>query len=152
MTLSSDIEELWRRLVFSILITNLDDHLHNHGFLHVANGQWRLAPAFDVNPTPARARELKTWISEDLGPDASIDNAMKVSKLFGISLNRAKEILAKVEGAVSTWQNLATSREIGMTRRQADAYAEAFEHEERGKAVAAAAVSTTPVKAKNTRP
>lgn len=152
MELGPDIEELWRRLVFGILITNLDDHLHNHGFLHVAHGQWRLAPAFDVNPTPAKARELKTWISEDLGPDASIDNAMEVSGSFGIPLPRAKEILGKVEGAVSTWRKLATSREIGMSRRQADAYADAFEHEERAKAVAAAAASITPAKAKNTRP
>ncbi len=60
----ADIEELWRRMAFSILINNVDDHLRNHGFLHVAHGQWRLAPAFDVNPSPDRARELKTWISE----------------------------------------------------------------------------------------
>lgn len=56
----TDIEELWRRLAFSILITNVDDHLLNHGFLHVARGQWRLSPAFDLNPSPGRARELKT--------------------------------------------------------------------------------------------
>lgn len=69
----ADIEELWRRIAFFILINNIDDHLHNHGFLHVAHGQWRLAPAFDVNPFPERAQELKTWISEAVGPAASID-------------------------------------------------------------------------------
>lgn len=56
----ADIEELWRRIAFSILITNVDDHLLNHGFLHVERGLWRLAPAFDINPFPERVRELKT--------------------------------------------------------------------------------------------
>lgn len=68
-----DLEELWRRMAFFILITNLDDHLHNHGFLHVSHGRWRLAPAFDLNPFPDRVRELKTWISEESGPEATIE-------------------------------------------------------------------------------
>ena len=66
----ADIEEPWRRIAFSILTTNVDDHLLNHGFLHVGRGQWRLAPAFDVNPFPDRVRTLKTWISEESGPEA----------------------------------------------------------------------------------
>jgi serine/threonine-protein kinase HipA len=47
-----DLEELWRRIAFSILITNVDDHLLNLGFLAAADGRWRLAPAFDLNPFP----------------------------------------------------------------------------------------------------
>ena len=43
---TQDLRQLWRRLAFNLLITNVDDHLQNHGFLHVAHGQWRLAPAF----------------------------------------------------------------------------------------------------------
>ena len=78
----SDIEELWRRIAFSVLITNVDDHLFNHGFLHVGHGQWRLAPAFDVNPFPDRVRELKTWISPETGPDATIDALMSVTPYF----------------------------------------------------------------------
>jgi serine/threonine-protein kinase HipA len=53
-----DIEELWRRIAFSILITNVDDHLKNHGFLHAERGLWRLSPAFDLNPSPEGVREL----------------------------------------------------------------------------------------------
>jgi serine/threonine-protein kinase HipA len=49
-----DIEELLRRIAFSVLITNIADHLLNHGFLHEARGLWRLAPAFDLNPSPER--------------------------------------------------------------------------------------------------
>lgn len=56
----ADIEKLWRRIAFSILITNVDDHLHNHRFLHLQHGQWQLSPAFDLNPFPERLRDLKT--------------------------------------------------------------------------------------------
>jgi serine/threonine-protein kinase HipA len=105
----ADIEELWRRIAFSILITNVDDHLHNHGFLHIAHDQWRLAPAFDLNPFPDRVRELKTWISEEHGPDASIEALMSVTPYFRIELSRAKNILAEVENAVSYWRRVAYS-------------------------------------------
>src|SRR5207244_5600222 len=96
--------ELWRRITFSILITNVDDHLMNHGFLHVHRGQWRLAPAFDINPFPERVRELKTWISEDAGPEASIDALMSVIAYFRIANARAKEMLGQVEAAVARWR------------------------------------------------
>jgi serine/threonine-protein kinase HipA len=59
----ADIEELWRRIAFLILITNVDDHLRNHGFLHENREFWRLSPAFDINPSPEPVRELRTWIS-----------------------------------------------------------------------------------------
>jgi len=128
----ADIEELWRRIAFSILVTNVDDHLHNHGFLHVDGGLWRLAPAFDVNPFPERARELKTWISEEVGPEARVDGLMSVLPYFRISRDRAMAILAQVEGAVSRWRDVG--REIGMTTRELDQFADAFEHEERTEA------------------
>ena len=129
---TSDIEELWRRIAFSILITNVDDHLLNHGFLHVDRGQWRLAPAFDINPFPERARELKTWISEATGPEASIDALMSVIPYFRISDARARSILAKVERAVECWRTEA--RALGMTPADIEAFTEAFEHEERATA------------------
>jgi serine/threonine-protein kinase HipA len=125
----SDIEELWRRIAFYILITNVDDHLHNHGFLHVAHGQWRLAPAFDVNPFPDRVRELKTWISEETGPETSIEALMSIAPYFKIELETARRFLAKVERAVAGWRN--TGREIGMNIKELDQFAEAFEHAER---------------------
>src|SRR5258708_2241106 len=79
-----DIEELWRRIAFSILISNVDDHLHNHGFLHVAKDQWRLSPAFDINPFPDRQRELKTWISEEAGPPPSVESLMSGADSFNL--------------------------------------------------------------------
>lgn len=133
-----DSEELWRRIAFSILITNVDDHLRNHGFLHEGRGQWRLAPAFDVNPFPERARELKTWISEDTGPAATIAGLLGACAYFRINLKRATEILAEVEGAVGTWRSVG--KELGLTRKELDRYVDAFEHSERAAARSAVAV------------
>lgn len=128
----ADTEELWRRIAFSILITNVDDHLRNHGFLHVDRGQWRLAPAFDVNPFPERARELKTWVSEEAGPEATIEALMSVLPYFRIPPVRAREILREVERAVSQWR--AVGRGLGMNTAELEQFAEAFEHDQRAAA------------------
>ena len=125
----ADSEQLWRRMVFSILITNVDDHLRNHGFLHADRGLWRLAPAFDVNPFPDRVRELKTWPSEDTGPEATIDASLSVCGYFGIEPRRARTILAEVEAAAGRWRK--EGRSLGMTARELDSYADAFEHPQR---------------------
>lgn len=132
---TADIEELWRRIAFSILITNVDDHLMNHGILHVDRGLWRLAPAFDINPFPERLRELKTWVSEEVEPEATIDAPMSVLPYFRSSQSRAKETLAQVEQAVAEWRE--EGRALGMTIADLDSFADAFEHRER---VAAQAV------------
>ncbi len=124
-----DVEELWRRIAFSILITNVDDHLLNHGFLHVAHGQWRLAPAFDLNPFPDRVRELKTWISPETGAEATIDALLSVAPYFKISQRRAKGVVAHVEGAVAGWRD--AGRALGMTPTELEPFAPAFEHPER---------------------
>lgn len=126
---AADVEELWRRIAFSILITNVDDHLRNHGFLHVDRGQWRLAPAFDLNPFPDRLRELKTWISGETGPEATVDALMSVIAYFRISRERAHAILGEVEEAVAAWRE--EGRAVGMTGGELDAFADAFEHDER---------------------
>jgi serine/threonine-protein kinase HipA len=125
----TDSEELWRRMAYSILITNVDDHLHNHGFLHVDRGLWQLAPAFDLNPFPNRVRELKTWVSADTGPEASIEALLSVIAYFRITTRRAKEILREVERAVNGWRKLG--RALGMTDRELEQFADAFEHRER---------------------
>ena len=126
---AADIEQLWRRIAFSILITNVDDHLLNHGFLHVDRGQWRLAPAFDVNPFPERLRELKTWISKDAGPEATIEELMSVIAYFRILPSRVKIILSEVEGVVATWRD--EGRALGMTAAELEGFSDAFEHNER---------------------
>ena len=125
----ADIDELWRRIAFSILITNVDDHLRNHGFLHASHGQWRLSPAFDINPFPERARELKTWVSEETGPEATIEALMSITRYCRIAAPRALQILAQVEHAVSQWREVG--RATGMTAAELDQFDGAFEHRER---------------------
>ena len=125
----TDIEELWRRMAFSILITNVDDHLHNHGFLHTHHGQWSLAPAFDLNPFPERVRELKTWISEETGPEATIEALLSVIAYFRIPPARAKEILGEIERAIANWRD--EGQALGMTHREIEQFADAFEHPQR---------------------
>ena len=125
----NDLEELWRRIAFSILINNVDDHLHNHGFLHVAGDLWRLSPAFDINPFPDRARELKTWISEQVGPQASIRALVDRAQYFGLSQSQAAGVLGDVERAVATWPTVAAT--LGLTAEETESYADAFEHSER---------------------
>lgn len=128
----ADIEELFRRVALYVLITNVDDHLRNLGFLHVDRGKWRLSPAFDVNPFPDRRRELKTWISEETGPAATIDGLMSALPRFGIAPERARAIIAEVDRAVAKWRDIG--RDLGMTRGELDAFADAFEHPERSAA------------------
>jgi serine/threonine-protein kinase HipA len=128
----ADIEELWRRMAFSILITNVDDHLHNHGFLHAERGLWRLAPAFDLNPCPDRARELKTWVSADTGPEATVEALLSVIAYFRLPLKRAKKILGEVERAVAGWRK--AGRALGMSARDLENFADAFEHSDRAAA------------------
>jgi len=127
--LTNELEELWRRIAFSILITNLDDHLLNHGFLHRGHGRWALSPAFDVNPFPDRVREFRTWISEGSGPAASLHSLMEVAAYFQIKPARAREIVAEVDRAVSNWRT--RGRQIGMSEAELDQFADAFEHDER---------------------
>ena len=124
-----DCEELFRRIAFTVLINNVDDHLRNHGFLYAGHGNWRLAPAIDINPFPERARELKTWISEEAGPVASITGLLRAAPYFGLASARAAEIVREVEAAVGTWR--AVGARVGMSDRDLEQVEEAFEHPDR---------------------
>jgi len=125
-----DREELWRRVAFNILVTNLDDHLHNMGFLHEHHDLWRLAPAYDLNPFPDRqGQDLKTCISEATGPQASIENLCAAARGFGLKMPRVKEVLREVDSAVGTWASMGAK--LGLNRRELDQFSPAFEHQER---------------------
>ncbi len=123
-----DLAELWRRIVFNMLITNVDDHLHNHGFLHVGHGQWQLAPAFDLNPFPDKDRELRTWLTEESGPTGSIDDALAAAVHFHLNADAALHILGEVCRAVSMWRELASAPGVDMTPSEINAFEPAFEH------------------------
>lgn len=82
-----------------------------------------------MNPFPDRARELKTWISEDAGPDASIRALMDTAPYFGLGPARAAAVLGEVEGGVSAWRAVAGT--LGFTDDETESFADAFEHDER---------------------
>lgn len=124
---TEDLHELWRRIVFSILISNTDDHLRNHGFLYSGNRGWRLSPAYDLNPVPVqfRPRILSTLINEQSG-EASLDLALSVAEYFRLSQDDAKRIAHEVATAVARWRREAI--QLGITAAEIDGVATAFEH------------------------
>lgn len=122
---TEDLHELWRRIVFGVMIGNLDDHLRNHGFLYDRDDKWRLSPAYDLNPVPIaeKARELTTWISEE-GPDADLDLALRAAPFFALKPERAEAIIGEVSAALEGWQN--TARQLGMSAADVSTYATAI--------------------------
>jgi len=99
-----DLEQLWRRIVFYICVSNIDDHLRNHGFILSASG-WELSPAFDLNPI-AGGDGLKLNISEtDNSQDLQL--AKEVAEYFRIKSDCADEIIQKVVKAVKNWRKEA---------------------------------------------
>ncbi|CAE6738209.1 hypothetical protein R69927_03845 [Paraburkholderia domus] len=123
-----DAKELWRRLVFNLLITNTDDHLQNLGFLYDGNDQWRIAPAFDVNPMPGKLRESKTWLTEDAGPIDSVQMLVDACAYFALPEAEALVILAAVLDAVTDWKQVAVTAEVGLTLHELPDFEDAFEH------------------------
>ena len=125
---SEDVRELWRRILFNFLISNVDDHLWNLGVLYAGNGQWRLAPAFDVNPFPDRARESKTWLSEDSGPVTALEQLIDGCAYFGLQRMEAEDQAAAMIKVLAGWRGVATSKEVGLTEAELETFEPAFVH------------------------
>ena len=124
-----DIVDLWRRIVFTILISNTDDHLRNHAFIYEGQSGWRLSPVYDVNPTPVEVspRVLSTAIDlEDT--TASLKLALSVMSDFNIKPQQAHSIIQEVGQAVSQWKTVATK--LGLSQQEQSRMASAFEHDD----------------------
>jgi serine/threonine-protein kinase HipA len=133
-----DLRELWRRIVFTILTSNTDDHLRNHGFLRKSTAGWSLSPAFDLNPNPeGGAKQLATAIDEH-DTRASIATALEVAGLFRVSQAQARAIVAEVSAATERWRDIARAKGLGA--QQIARLEPAFEHEQ---SAAARELSTT---------
>lgn len=134
-TPKEDTHDLWRRIVFNILISNTDDHLRNHGFLWAGPSGWRLSPAYDLNPVPVdiKPRVLATAIDLD-DSTASLSLALKVAPYFELGSDEAHRIVAQVGRAVATWRKEAAK--LGLAPGEIDRMATAFEHEDLKAAVA----------------
>jgi serine/threonine-protein kinase HipA len=130
-----DMHALWRRIVFSILISNTDDHLRNHGFLWAGPAGWRLSPAYDLNPVPVdiKPRVLTTAINEDDGK-ASLKLAYEVAPYFELSDDQARAIAREAGNAVTSWRKEAAT--LGLSKGEIDRMASAFEHDDLKLAVA----------------
>lgn len=111
----ADCEELFRRVVFSILVHNTDDHLRNHGFLLTPRGI-TLSPAYDINPTPDR-NELTLAINET-DTYCDVDIAMRACRDYGLSQKDADRVLRRVQTAVADWQQEAKALKIPKSEQE----------------------------------
>ena len=120
-----DLEQLWRRIVFSICVSNTDDHLRNHGFI-LTSGGWQLSPAYDINPVEMGAG-LKLNITED---DNALDLnlALEVCSYFRLKTERANEIIEEVKNSVRQWRMIA--RKYGLSNLECDLKSTAFSRSE----------------------
>ncbi|WP_456308952.1 type II toxin-antitoxin system HipA family toxin [Serratia proteamaculans] len=142
--LQQDMTELYRRMVFNILINNDDDHLRNHGFLleenpcqvPVAGSQeldkhvslaWRLSPLYDVVPRPVAAfsRHLHLGVGQ-YGREATLINAVSWSERFGLSRKVAIREIDSVWKVVREWRNCF--EEFAVSGKDMDAVKGAFRH------------------------
>lgn len=120
-----DRQELFRRIAFSILITNTDDHLRNTGFLWTGRKGWTLSPAYDINPVPDGPRILSTRIDFEDGT-ASIDLLRSVAEFF-MPQSRADQVIADSADVTRKWEKFACRR--GAQPAEIDRMRTAFEHD-----------------------
>jgi serine/threonine-protein kinase HipA len=123
---TEDLQELWRRIVFSVLTSNTDDHLRNHGFLQVGSGQWELSPVFDLNPNPAAGTKYLSTAINEVETRASLDLVLSVADLFRLDPDEAQRQVATVRTAVSAWARVAAA--VGLDRTEISKMRPAFDH------------------------
>lgn len=121
--------ELYRRVAFNVLVSNVDDHLRNHGFLRLDRTGWVLSPAYDINPTPTdvKARVLATNIDLEEAT-CSIELLESAAQYFALSLDKARSIIADVATVTSTWRTVAERLRVRPT--EIDRMSSAFEHDD----------------------
>lgn len=110
---TEELHELWRRMTFSVLISNTDDHLRNHGFIHKRGDVWNLSPAFDLNPNPRPGQKHLSTAIDDTDDTARVSVALDVAEHFRLSKVQARAILQEVATAVSAWREVARHHQLG---------------------------------------
>jgi serine/threonine-protein kinase HipA len=116
-----DLEQLWRRIVFNILISNTDDHMRNHGFILTPEG-WRLSPAFDINPSTDK---IGLALNIDMDNNAlDLEQAKSVGIYFRLNEVRMNQIIDEVSSSVTGWKRMAN--EIGISRSEQNLMSPAF--------------------------
>ena len=107
--IKEDLEQLFRRAAFNIMVSNRDDHLRNHGFIREATG-WRLSPAYDMNPNPEKYEHALAIAPNDARPN--IETLIASSAHYRLSAADAQSIVAQVAKVVGTWQARAALLKI----------------------------------------
>ena len=125
-----DLKELWRRILFSVLVSNVDDHLRNHGFLYDTSKRgWRLSPAYDLNPVPVDIKpRILSLMIDDRDNSASFDLTVEVGDYFGLVEADMRAVMTDLVNSISTWRDEA--RRIGASAEEINRMATAFEHDE----------------------
>ncbi|TVR17183.1 MAG: type II toxin-antitoxin system HipA family toxin [Planctomycetota bacterium] len=116
------LQQLWRRIVFHMLVANADDHLRNHAFLLRPGKGWLLAPAYDINPLPG-ATALSLNVSEAENA-IDLDLALSVAEAFRIPHAEARKIMSDMRASVAQWRKLA--RHYQLSSAECDRMADAF--------------------------
>lgn len=120
----TNLSQLWRRIIFNIAISNTDDHLRNHGFILEKEG-WRLAPAYDLNPSiDKNGLALNISSTEN---HLEFELAMSVGAYFRLDNSAMKHIIRDVLESVKQWENIA--KEIGIPRKDITLMQSAFNTE-----------------------
>jgi len=118
---TQNLQQLWRRIIFNIAISNTDDHLRNHGFLLTESG-WNLSPAYDLNPSIDKdglALNIDLYSNE-----LDLELAISVGQYFRLSLAEMKKIIEEVKSSVSMWESIA--KKIGIARSEQEIMRKAF--------------------------
>ena len=118
----ADLEELWKRIVLSMAVSNTDDHFRNHGFILSEDG-WELSPLYDVNPDIYG--EYLSLNVDSYNADISFDLAIESAKYYGLDKDEAVRLVALIKDIVrNNWQNLA--KKYGIGRSEIDRMKVAF--------------------------
>jgi serine/threonine-protein kinase HipA len=116
-----DLEQLWRRMAFNILVSNTDDHLRNHGFMLTPLG-WRLSPAYDMNPNEM-GNGLTLNISENSN-ELDLTLALDTAQLYQLKSDRAERILKEMIDEISNWR--VTAKKFGISNSEIEQTKRAF--------------------------
>jgi serine/threonine-protein kinase HipA len=108
-----DLEELFTRVAFNVATANRDDHLRNHGFIRSPAG-WRLAPAFDMNPSFRKDEHVLSLDLYNRQPDMEV--VLSTAGFYRLASSRAKKIIVEVCNAVGAWQPRA--KKLGLSRQE----------------------------------
>ena len=115
VSVEADLRELYRRIIFSLLINNTDDHLRNHGLLKSGSG-WRLSPVFDVNPNPDAAEMRSTSVFGEVSKEDALAALVSNADTFDLSAQEAENIRIEVSAAVDNCETYA--KRAGINRKE----------------------------------